>query len=343
MNQFLNICEDPDWFPSDIDVARKSLSFVRTTRSDVSSAPFLDERFTEDRRDVRFMPIKDAQSALAQSRPNGEAAFIFHTAFCCSTLLASVLDRPGRVLSLKEPGVLMSLANVRRTEPHLGHSDSQFQGLANTVLVLLARRFSAEESVLIKPTNAANILLEAVLSSGARVLLLYSDLPGFLVSVIKKGEAGRYFMRHLLNIFRLDRPDIDAWPERQRMLLTDLQVTALVWNIQIELFEAIVQAAGEEQVRTLHADQFLDNTLNTLKGTTKFLGLGYNDDEIVEIADGPQFRRHSKFSAQDYDSSMRKAERAAVEEQYSEEIATTIEWAMKLRNDDLPSRLGHSI
>jgi len=343
VNHFLEICEDSCWFPSEIDTKRKSLGFVRTNRSDVSSAPFLDERFTQDRSDVRLVPIDDVQSTLAQSGTDDKAAFIFHSAFCCSTLLASVLDRPGKVLSLKEPGVLMSLANVRRTEPDLRRSDHQFQGLANTVLALLARRFSAGESVLIKPTNAANILLEPVLSSGARILLLYSDLPGFLVSVIKKGEAGRYFMRHLLNIFRLDRPDIDAWPERQRMLLTDLQVAALVWNIQMELFEAVVLAAKEEQVRTLHADAFLDNTLSTLTRTQKFLGLGYGDDEIVDIANDEQFRRHSKFSTQDYDSSVRKAERAAVEEQYSEEIATTIEWAIKLRNDVPPSRLGHSI
>lgn len=343
MNQLLNVCDDPGWFLSDIDTERKSLSFVRTNRSDVSSAPFLDERFTQGRREVRLVPITDAQSALAHSRSNDEAAFIFHTAFCCSTLLASVLDRPGRVLSLKEPGVLMSLANVRRTDPDLGHSDSQYQRLTNTVFALLARRFSVGESILIKPTNAANILLEPVLLSGARFLLLYSDLPGFLVSVIKKGEAGRYFMRHLFNIFRLDRPDIDAWPERQRLLLTDLQVAALVWNIQMELFEAVLQAAGDKQVRTLNGDDFLENTVKALTGTQEFLGLGYDRDEIAQIADNPQFRRHSKFSTQVYDLNMRKAERATVEEQYSEEIATTIDWAAKLRHSDLPSRLGHPI
>ena len=227
--------------------------------------------------------------------------------------------------------------------PDLGHSDSQYQQLTNTVFALLARRFSVGESILIKPTNAANIRLEPVLLSGARFLLLYSDLPGFLVSVIKKGEAGRYFMRHLFNIFRLDRPDIDAWPERQRMLLTDLQVAALVWNIQMELFEAVLQAAGDKQVRTLNGDDFLENTVKALTGTQEFLGLGYDRDEIAQIADDPQFRRHSKFSTQDYDLSMRKAERATVEEQYSEEIATTIDWAAKLRHSDLPSRLGHSI
>ena len=118
---------------------------------------------------------------------------------------------------------------------------------------------------------------------------------------------------------------------------------SFVWNIQMELFEAVVQEAGDKQVRTLKGDEFLENRVDALTGIQEFLGLGYDGNEIAQIADSPQFQRHSKFESQDYDSSMRKAERVEIEEQYSEEIAITIDWAAKLRDSDVPSRLGHAV
>jgi hypothetical protein len=38
--------------------------------------------------------------------------FVFHTAFCCSTLLARALDVPGSSMGLKEPSVLVDFASV---------------------------------------------------------------------------------------------------------------------------------------------------------------------------------------------------------------------------------------
>lgn len=330
-------------FPIGLNADTAALSLVNAARADLSSAPFLDERFDVSGRAVETLSFEAAQTAACSGGPAPPPGLIFHTAFCCSTLLARALDRPGRTLSLKEPGVLMSLANVRRTSARWGHDDTRFRKLALTVFALLGRRFEPAEQVLVKPTNAANNLLPAALASGARVLLLYSDLPGFLVSVIKKGEACRYFVRHLLNIFRLDRPDIDGWPHRQAMLLTDLQVAALVWHIQIECFEQSLSEAAAEQVRTLRADDFLGDVRLAVQKAQTFLGLGYSETEIDSIVASPLFQRHSKFSDRSYDNAMREAEKARVMERCGEEIATTLEWARRLRGSPVPERLARPL
>lgn len=58
--------------------------------------------------------------------------------------MARALDRPGKVLSLKEPDILMQLANARRMAGQNGHSESQISETEKLVLNLLGRRFSAQ-------------------------------------------------------------------------------------------------------------------------------------------------------------------------------------------------------
>lgn len=270
-------------------------------------------------------------------------AFIFHTAFCCSTLLARALDQPGRALSLKEPGILMDLANLGRVHPKWAADTPRFQSLAQTVFGLLGRRFEPQEHVVIKPTNAANRLLWSAVAQGSRVLLLYSNLPSFLVSVIRKGEACRHFMRRLLNILRLDRPDIDAWPHRELILLTDLQVAALVWHLQIQLFELVLARVGTGSVRSLNTDRFIDRPADVLFDVQAFFGLGYTAQEISDVAGGSLFQRHAKFLEQEYDHTLRQAEKEQMLERHREDISTTLEWVRRLRGSDVPERMARPL
>ena len=331
--------QDPTWFLKDIDLDQSQFEFYPTSREALSDAPFLDERFFGNNGSIsRNLAFRDL-SAMPEAAPEG--CFLFHTAFCCSTLLASVLDLPGKVLALKEPGVVMKLANLNR---RAGQANStQMEQLNQLTWKLLFRRFQPEEQLLLKPTNAANNLLPSAVQSGARVLLLYSDLASFLISVIKKGEACRYFVRHLLNILRLDRPDIDAWPDRQRMLLTDLQVAALVWSIQIDMFQHILNTTPEQQVCSLKVDEFLAEPAEILQALNGFFPLNYSPEELARMEDNPRFTQHAKFANQDYDASVRRKERVQIEAQYAEEISTTLDWARRLRNDQLPDVLPRAL
>jgi len=360
MTQLPDLWQDPSCFLRDINLKDGAFLFQQTSRHALSSAPFLDDRFFDHQPQSNHTtpscsPADSLKCSFAfRDLPPPEPGnvpgnYIFHTAFCCSTLLASVLDRPGKVLALKEPGVLMTLANLQRTSSKTDtraaqvQQNSRLENLQQISFQLLSRRFEPEEKILLQPTNAANNLLEPVLRSGARVLLLYSDLSSFLISIIKKDEACRYFVRHLLNILRLDRPDIDAWTDRQRMLLTDLQVAALVWSIQIDHFERCLLAAPRDQIRSLNTDTFLDNHYKTLHGLNDFFQCGYQETDIALLMDSTRFKQHSKYSDQDYDNNVRLAERNRVEKQHGDAISVTLDWTRRLRENYLPDSLPHAL
>lgn len=299
-----------------------------TTRTALSSAPFLDRRFAEPSAATSRETIATLSAAAAGlSQP----PMIFHTAFCCSTLLASALDHPGRVLALKEPDVLMQLANLPRVHKAVREDQQALARLTQLVLRLLGRRFSAQEQVILKPTNASANLLSTLITFEAPLLLLYADLRAFLVSVIKKGEAGRWFVRHLLNIFRLDGMALEQWQERERMLLTDLQVATLVWWHQIDNYVSALSARGSAPVGTLSAGAFLANPLASLTAVNEFARLRLPREMVIAAAEGQAFQRHSKFADLEYDSAQRAEERAEIEAQHGDAISLTLAWSSKLR------------
>lgn len=319
------LLDDPGWFPATLTDESRSLEFARISREALSQEAFLDQRMAGSVSASQSIPLVNIIKH-ATSLPSAPPAFIFHSAFCCSTLLARALDVPGQCLALKEPDVLMGLANVLRT----ANSTVDSNELINTVFGMLARRFDDVESVVVKPTNSANNLLPHAARLDARILILYGDLRSFLVSVLKKGEACKAFVRTQYNIFGLDPGGLASIPSRQAMTFTDLQVAALVWRHQMELFQQTVTSNDNSRVATLDFRTLVDDPAPTLVAIARHLGLPHDRRMLEEIASGPVFRRNSKFADQAYDSAQRANDANAVEQQYGKALDHVEDWASQL-------------
>jgi hypothetical protein len=320
-----DIIADPGWFPTGLSHDYRTMRFGCTSRDALAREAFLDQRMEGAISDVQDCPVDDL---VAQCPDTSEQlpTFVFHSAFCCSTLLARALDVPGQCLALKEPDILMGLANAIR----LQKDSSANASLARTIVALLSRRFDESEPILIKPTNAANNLLPGVLDLGARTLILYSDLRSFLVSVIKKGEACKAFMRTQYNIFSLDDGGLAGIPPRQAMTFTDLQVAALVWRHQLEWFERELAGRSADSIASLDFRILVDGPAATLEAVSRHLGLSHDRPLLDEIAAGPVFTRNSKFSDQAYDTGQRNRDEVSIAEQHVEALEQVEEWAKTL-------------
>jgi len=323
------VINDPHWFPFSFDQEYRHLTFVKTDAQTLRDAPFLDGRFITKNVARQTVPIDLLLSELPVSR-NLPPPMIFHSAFCCSTLMAKALDKPGLCLSLKEPEIIMSLANAKRMLPRANRPGEDFKQMYELVMHLLARRFSSEEIVMIKPTNSANNLLEDAVVCNAPIVLMFASLEDFLVSVLKKGEACRSFIRTQFNIFTLDPCAMADIPPRQAFTFTDLQIATLVWRHQLELFYH-VQLSYKGNVATIRDKNFLSDLHTHAQLASTTLGLKHSSEQLQTIVSGELFNRNVKHDGQKMNAEQRSSQAMEIKKKYSSELNDTLNWAKNVK------------
>ena len=336
----MNPAEDPSWFADGFDPKDRMVSFVHLDRARLSDTPFLDQRLKRDGAEQTMLSF-DALASALPSLPR--LNFIWHTSFCCSTLLAHALDTPGKNLSLREPGITMTLASAKRAgwfaPEHLGDQ------LPSLVFRLLARRFSESEQILVKPTNTVNTLIEdaARLTTG-KMLFLYSGIREFLLSIAKKKLDGYIFARKTFAIFANDGDPLGKLPPQQLFEMSDLQIAALVWQMQIGHFGRMMAALGA-RAASLDCANFLADPKRTLTNLDRFFDLGLGIDHIEAVVNGPMFSRNAKNVSEDYDSDARAQENNAIADMIGTDLERVVQWSYQAapdtpRGHPLPNALG---
>lgn len=337
MTDARTLAADPHWLPDALDAGRGVIRFAR-----IDSEALRREAFLDARKDPSVAAW--AEAAIADLAPHtpapAPAAYIFHSAFCGSTLLARALDMPGRTLSLKEPNVLLDLANARRAHPAY-RSDDLFRRHADIVFRLLERRRAPGERIVIKPTNLVLPLAPVAMTRGSAVLFLYGSLREFLLSILKKGEEGRAFARKMYNIFALDRTPLGAIDPRQVTALTDLQAAALVWRHQLEEMSALLTAP---RAASLAYQSFIAEPVGMLRAAAAALDLHLPADPLGAVAEGPIFQADAKFSDKAFTAQARRAANDDLEARHGQDLSAIVAWAERTRlQRDLTLPLGKAL
>jgi hypothetical protein len=105
-----DVARDPDWLPHTYDVAGENLTLVHVPRDARQELTFLTAKHFAERFTKGSFPVGSIASELSGVE-QAPMHFIFHTAFCGSTLLAKALTIPSVAEALREPDVLVNLAN----------------------------------------------------------------------------------------------------------------------------------------------------------------------------------------------------------------------------------------
>lgn len=328
------IARDATWLPHRYDPGHDSVHFVKVTREGHRAATFLtDEQLGPERRIVA-LPRREVLAALGPTAP---IHFLFHSAFCCSTLLARALDVEGAAMSLKEPVILNDMSGWRRR----GAQPRPLAAVLDNALTLLARPFEEGESIVVKPSNVVNAFAPAMLAMRpeAGAILLHAPLRIFVGSVARKGMWGRLWVRDLLAKL-LDDQLIDLGFEASDYLrLTDLQAAAVGWLAQHQLFARLADQYGA-RVRTLDSETLLAYPEEAIAAAAKLYGLCLDQGTVERIAGGPVFTSHSKLGAE-FDAAARAAERETLESAHLDEIEKVVVWADAVAaNAGVALRLG---
>ncbi len=278
--------------------------------------------------------IAPRRDILSRAQPAAPMHFIFHSAFCCSTLLARAFDLPGVSMGLKEPLILNDLMGWKRR----GGVGPDMASVIDDTLRLLARPFGAGEAVVVKPSTVANALAAVMLTlvPDARAILLHAPLRTFLTSIAKKEIEGRLWIRTLLTGMLDDGLLRIGFSPRQHLEHTDLQVAALTWLGQQALFADLTRRFGPGRVRSLDSATLMQRPREAVGAVAELFRLSTDSAALDAIVRGPAFTRHSKsgrpFTADDRSNEHRSAEHA-----HQREIDIVIRWAQETAKAlDLP-------
>jgi hypothetical protein len=324
MDETTVIVGDYRWLPFRIDPGSGRVTFVQADRDAHRAVTFLDDQLLGQATETKELPLEALAPAAAELPPS-TCHFIFHSAFCCSTLLARALDVPGKAMALKEPLVLNDLA---QTALAAGDAAAVRDPL-KLVVSLLGRPFARGETTIVKPSNVANPMIDQILElqSESKALLMSSELPGFLRSVAMKGLWGRIWARKTMAAMnRLPHLDPD-FSEAERWAHSDLQVAALVWLDHRAQFAKLLSRLPAERVMALDSATLLDDPARAIGAVGDFFGLGLLPDEVEAIARGPVFTQDSKRHDEAFDAGRRRDEHAAIGGVLAEEIGMVAQWA----------------
>jgi hypothetical protein len=296
-----------------------AVHFVAAERALRRSVPFLIDEYLPQAAEPIVVRRTDA---LSVAPPASTIHFIFHSAYCCSTLLANALDREGVASTLKEPVILNDLVGWR----HRGGLPEKIGEVLDSSLTLLARPFEPAEAVVVKPSNVVNGLASAMMTirPKAQALLLYAPLPIYLGSIAKKGLEGRRWVRDLLLKQLKERFITFGFEPEDYMLQTDLQVAAMGWLAQHRLFVSLTER-WPERVRTLNSEVLLERPAEALEALGLLFGLKLPAAAVAEIID-QTFSRNAK-SGETFRREDRLADQVSASAAHADEIAKVTIWA----------------
>jgi hypothetical protein len=323
MTEPAELLRDPEWYAHRYVESADTFRLVRLERSEHTGMPFLIDSYLGSERVTHDVAAAACLAALGQ----GSLQFLFHSAFCGSTLLTRALDRPGLAMGLSEPVLLNDVVGLRRR----GADPRLVARVADGSLRLLARPYGAGETVVIKPSNLINPLAELLLAlqPSARAVFLYAPLETYLISVARKGLHCRLWVRELLEGFLREGYAEFGFTPNELFRQTDLQVAALGWLAQHRHFAQLVDKLGPERIATLDADRMTADPIAALAAVTRHYGLTADAAMIAEIAAGPAFNQHSKSGAA-FTPERRTQEYAAARAAYGDEIEMVLAWARQV-------------
>jgi len=313
------VATNAEWLPHTFDTGGGRLTSLFVPRDRNASQPFLWNR------ENNFQEATHVASELRAHLPSNGAAtphFVFHTAFCCSTLLVRACAEATGASGLNEPAILINLAHRVAAQGIRANRDR-----LDLVLSLLGRPLDPGGTIIVKPTNFSNALIDPMLEMRprAKAVLLHSNLRTLLYSVARRGAVGRVWGRQLYDAFASFSPLDFGFSAAESFLQSDLQIAGLGWLMEVHHLEQVARAHPDRTLM-LEADDLLADPGGVLARVYRFFQLGDQPDSIARAVSGPVFSSHSKDSRVPYSRELRAQERERVLATHFEEVRMVEAW-----------------
>jgi hypothetical protein len=312
----------PELYPFAFDPGRDAVFFIRMAAADYRRASFLDERLLTPETRGQWVPFADVARAMAAPSASRPLHFIFHSGHVGSTLLSRMLDETGRVLSLREPLPLRTMAEAY---------DGGRSGLderQELLLRLWGRGFGDTEAVVLKATSTAARLGSKLMAlrGTSKAVTLNVTAESYLATILAAENSAVDLNAHgPERVHRLSRI-LNVMPPRPTNLG---ELAAMSWLVERLTQDDLLHAfAG--RILPLDFDALLQETGPTLSKVLAHLEIITTPDEVAAIVSGPVLVHYSKAPEHAYSANLRADRLAEARRLYSAEIRAALTWLEQL-------------
>ena len=326
---------DVSQFPVDVDVESGSFFFRDVTRESLARTAFLDGRSPFWIGGGVSCPAR----RIAVAGGHHATRLILHTGFCGSTLLASVLDQPGRALVLREPHVLAALAEQTRDERNA-------EPLLWKACHLLSRRFAVEEPVVIKPTNWFNSLVPLIANAprGVHPVFISSTTHEYLIAAFRGGNERIGFLVRLAGHLAKRVPHGPSlWQSAAAPELDPLEraarIVLLARSLQHGLFRRAIQQGGWTTDCWIGFAELKDDLAGTAWKVSQMLDLDHDREALEQRCAELSTRDAKSAGMAAYSAERRRVEDEDVWSLHRGRFEAAQRWAAEALADDAPVTL----
>jgi hypothetical protein len=321
------VLADARLFPVHVDFDRNCLILIETSRDRLMHTPFLDGRTPIGEGIALEVPLREAVEAdwSVTRRPD---RFIFHVAFCGSTLLATLLDIEGRTFAEREPHVLVELANA------WGHHDPALvRSTLELMRDLLRRPWHSGEVNICKPSNWANPLIPLLTAEPARIrpLFLTTSKRSYLHSLFRGGrERMVYVIRATEHLLKHTPDGAQLWHRATAGTDDPLERAARIalasLHVQLQLFEQVMIKGGWGSSQVLTLDEIEEDPLGACMFASAALELNLSARELDRVI-AERVHRYAKDPSTSYSTEWTASQNRQIDANYGRVIDRALDWA----------------
>jgi hypothetical protein len=293
--------------------------FCDMSAADLSSASFLWQLAKSSDHSV------SKRTAMIGYKPNVErnpVGFIFHTAFCGSTLLSRALNSSPNSIVLKEPRALFRLS-----EASLRLEASDLMPHIENVMTEISQPWAEQGKVVIKPTNSCNRIASYLVLPSDKVIFLYSSLEEFLISCLKKlpesAQQLNWMAKHLVNGSNL--ADSLGIPENIEFNLIEAAVIA--WTTSIEYYSNMVDQNFSDWYQIIQYSELKKNTVEVVQSAGKHFQIPDEYIDQNEVLNRAFF--DAKSQNKEFDTISTEIMNSQIRDRFKYEIEMGLNWARK--------------
>ncbi len=344
MDDLSSVFVSPSVFPEKIDLPNRNLHCCNMSAESYERSPFLDHRIIKLNDETIIVSLAELLVRVPETQV-ATTHYVFHNAFCCSTLYSRCLNAAKQLLVLREPNVLMEVASIYRFRGTQLLPDLKIEvadDIFSVTTRMLSRRYQGQSNVIIKPSDACNNIMHRLLEEHVRnkCLLMYSELERFLVAILKQPHRVEWVKIRATEL-TLDEMHAGRKVPVNPQTLDAVSTAAYVWVLHMKKMRALQKTFGKDRVKSLNSEVFMSSPVKSVAAGLMFFGSEAGEAEI-DVHVNRMMQNHSKASTLQYSYEQREQDFVAQRMKFNAEIVAGLRWVsehfgeLAMKNLDSP-------